>query len=118
MSYSTAAYNPIFLFNIEKLSFLKFETGGIPLGVYNKYQFELKKYKLKNVIGFIYSNGLLCTANDKGYTFSVDIIKKIIVKHHESSPKEIVRKIYSYYKNFERFSQLHDATLILFKISI
>jgi len=118
IEYSSAAYNPLVMYNPADNTFIEHTSKGIPIGVDRDFIYEIKEIPVQpGMIGFIYSDGLVSAMNSTGESYGLENVKKIISKEHENNPVYLVREIYVSLNSFiGEHKQLSDISIILFKV--
>lgn len=116
-TYSNASFNHMMIFDAETGKINEIETSGIPLGIEMNYRYTLTSAKLREgSIGFLYSDGLITSANHSGDIFSLDTVRGIIAKFAKQNPSIITREIYKEFKHFTDGKDLtNDISMIIFK---
>ncbi|MDY6968057.1 MAG: PP2C family protein-serine/threonine phosphatase [Spirochaetota bacterium] len=117
LRYSSAAFNPLLLFDTEKNSIQELDTEGIPIGIDSNFYYKFQSIRIQpNSIGIIYSNGITSAINKDGKNYSTERIIDLLKKNKNDSSAILVRKIYDDYKNFTESSELiDDSSLIVFR---
>lgn len=116
-AYSSAAFNPMAIYNPRSDAFTACEAPGVPVGADKASIYESKTIRLvPGSIGVIFSNGLVSAVNANGDPYSVDRAKEIIRAGRDRIPADIARKIYDDFNQFIKDKkQINDVSVILFK---
>lgn len=117
MTCSSAAYNPIILYDPQTDAFTDQGTSGVPLGVDKGSRFESRTVRLNpGSIGLLYSGGLPAAINNNGENYGLDRIKVIIRHGSMSPPSDLTRTIFDDLSDFIKDrKQINDISAILFK---
>ncbi len=117
ITYCSASYNPVIIFNPENSEFRKIESRSVPIGVEKGYNYESRSIDLTTgSIGIIYSQGLTASINSREENYSIDTVMEIIKNNRDGSPAVLTRMVYKDYTSFiGEEEQKNDVTLIIFK---
>ena len=118
LRYSNAAYNPVILFDTDKMMFQELDTDGIPIGIDRDFSYKSQIIRvMPNSLGILYSNGITNAINNAGDNYTTERIKGILKKNKNDTPAILIRKIYADFKDFVTDTELpNDASLIIFRI--
>jgi len=116
-SYANASHNQLLIFEPDSQNFTEVETENIPLGMEMDHRYSFTTGKLKDgAIGILYSDGLFSSSNDRGETFTPDILKEKIIKNSKETSPVITRELYLAYQSFiGTKEQISDVSVIVFK---
>ena len=117
MTCSSAAYNPVIVYDPEADAFTSLGTSGVPLGVDRGSRYESRTVRLNpGSIGMLYSDGLVSAINNSGENYGLDRVKVIIRHGSMSPPADLTRTIFDDLSDFiKERKQINDICAILFK---
>ena len=115
MSYVNAGHNPPILLHKENMAMTLLQAKGIPIGVKDEMNLELKEIDLKqNELVFLYTDGVIEAVNEKNEEFGLETIEKLITSHSDSKPEDIIESVLFEVKQFAGKRDQHDdITMII-----
>ena len=117
VSYASAAFNPMMLYNPDGNTFNACGSGGIPVGEDRASKYQVKAVRLvPGSIGILYSDGLVSAMNGRGDVYGFTRVKEIIRAGKGKSPSDLAHQIFDDYTQFIRDKkQINDVSVIIFK---
>jgi serine phosphatase RsbU (regulator of sigma subunit) len=115
ISFASAAFNPLIIYDPRKDAFVEFDAEGVPVGIDISFRYKHRSLTVPyDGIGICCSPGLSAALDRNGNSYSMDKIKDIIKKNKDDAPADLIRKIYDDFKNFSAAKMLNDITIIIF----
>ena len=117
VSYSSAGYKPMIVYNPDNDTFIPFDTGGAPIGADRMSRYESKKILMApGSYGMLYSDGLVAATNGAGEEYSLERVRQAIRRSHGRAPADLTRALYEDLRRFTKDKkQARDVSLIIFK---
>lgn len=116
--YSNAAHPPLLLYKSSEDQFLEVDTPGLPIGIEQKEQYHLKRFKAdKGDILIMFTDGITETRSPDGREYSNELLKKNIRQAKSKSAQAISKMVETEIDRFKENAVQHDdQTLVLLKI--
>lgn len=116
--YSNAAHPPLLLYKKSDDQFLEVDTPGLPIGIEQKEQYHLKRFKVdKGDILIMFTDGITETRSPDGREYSNELLKKNIRQAKTKSAHAISKLVQTQIDRFKENADQHDdQTLVLLKI--
>jgi sigma-B regulation protein RsbU (phosphoserine phosphatase) len=117
LTYASASFNAMVIFNPRSDAFTACDTVGVPVGVDRTSKYELKSVRLvPGSTGIIYSDGLVSSINPNGEPYSFDRVKELLRDGKNKSPADLTRDIFNDLNGFTQSKkQINDVSVIIFK---
>jgi len=116
--YANAGHNPPMFYSSQKKIIHYLEPTGTLLGVASNSRFDTDSINFKpGDVLVVFSDGIVEAANDKFEFFGEKKLENIILKYHESTPREIVYKILEEVQIFSTNDSKYqdDKTVVVIK---
>ena len=116
--YANAGHNPPMFYSSQKKIIHYLEPTGTLLGVASNSRFDTDSINFKpGDVLVVFSDGIVEAANDKFEFFGEKKLENIILKYHESTPREIVYKILEEVQTFSTNDSKYqdDKTVVVIK---
>jgi serine phosphatase RsbU (regulator of sigma subunit) len=115
---STAATNPLMIYDAANDSFRSHDTRGVPLGVSRNQSYQsVTITPSSGSIGVIFSSGFESSMNSKGENFDVNRLQRFIRSNRNETPAVLTRLLYREYMDFiGDQEQLEDASVVIIKV--
>ncbi|MDY7030223.1 MAG: PP2C family protein-serine/threonine phosphatase, partial [Spirochaetota bacterium] len=116
--YSNAAHPPLLLYKSSEDQFLEVDTPGLPIGIEQKEQYHLKRFRAdKGDILIMFTDGITETRSPDGREYTNELLKKNIRKAKSKSAHAISKMVETEIDRFKENADQHDdQTLVLLKI--
>ncbi len=117
MKYLNCGHIPSLL--VRDGSAIELTEGDTVLGMFAKSEFKIREEKLKKGdIIVLYTDGVIEAENIDNEQFSIDRLKKALIKHSGKDTEIIKNKIMEELKEFTESNQfVDDITFVIFRIS-
>lgn len=113
-SYVNAGHNPPIMLRKEEMDMTLLEAKGIPIGVLEEMDLELKEIDLKqNEMVFLYTDGVTEAVNEKDEEFGIEPIEKLMSSYCNAKPQEIIEKVLREITIFAGEHEQHDDITIV-----
>ncbi len=118
LMHTNAGFPALELFRVEKNDFDSLDTEGIPLGNTAQANYGIGRTNLqRGDIGTIYSKSLINSRNQKGESFGLLRLRRVISENRSRRPMDICEELKNTYNAFMGLSSpTSDVTVIVFKI--
>ena len=116
--YSNAANQPLLLYRKEEDSFEELDASGMPLGIMENSEYEIKSSKVsKGDILVLYTDGITEAMDSNRFQFELSRLKDHVRRNAEKKAKEISQEVYKAVSKFSGDAPQHDdQTLFISKI--
>jgi serine phosphatase RsbU (regulator of sigma subunit) len=117
VSYASAAFKPMIIYNQDTDTFTHFGTNGPPLGSDRAARYESKTMRMTpGSYGMIYSDGFVSATNRAGEEYSPQRIEQAVRRGHGRTPADMTRALYEDLRRFTQDNkQARDISIIIFK---
>ncbi len=118
MTYSSAGFNPMLVYDQTSGQFTPLDTPGVPLGSERTSNYELRTARLTpGAIGLLYSKGLPSAVNPAGTTYNIDRLTEIVRTGRSRSPADLTRLVFEDLNRFtEGKRQTADISVVIYKL--
>ncbi len=115
---SSAATNPLIIYDAANDSFRSHDSKGVPLGVSPDQSYHSVTINPSSgSIGIIFSSGLESSMNSRGENYDSNRLQRFIRSNRNETPAVLSRLLYRDYMEFTGDQeQLEDVSVIIFKI--
>ena len=115
---ATCGNNPVLIYSASDKSIKQISVPSEPMGVSKDTEYNDKNYKLNSGdIVATCTDGLLESLNENGVQYSIESLKKVIIKNCNANAKDISNKVKDDLKKYCGLAQQYDdQSLLVIKI--
>jgi serine phosphatase RsbU (regulator of sigma subunit) len=117
VTYSSAAFKPMTIYNQDTDAYTHFGTNGPPIGAEAASRYESKTMRMTpGSYGILYSDGLAAAENNAGEAYSLERVEQAIRRGRGRAPADMTRALYEDLRRFTHDKkQARDISIIIFK---